>query len=514
MEIITRAEAKKKKLKFYFTGKPCKRGNIAKRFTSNFHCSCKACYKYGHDQKRRHANQKFTNKQEKQICKRYKGGESCGDIAKNTNSDPATIRNILIREGAIRRNLSESHLDKGRKIFMKDYPNIIKRYNEGESSSEIAPDYDVHPGTILRILREEKVEIRTSKENQGGVPEAQYEEVCERYKNGEDGVILAEDYGVSTRHIYDILKKNDVEIYSSVPKSKHKEICNRYINGENTVELAKDFQCDPGTIGDILKNNEIKLYNGKIPIVHHSDICRRYMGGENSYDIGRDYDCSYSCIISVLNFNNIKTRDVIENQGGIPRDQYPKLLKLYDEGKTLFQLSELYEVSERAVWGIFERLGVERRLVTAGSDSVKNALDFKKNFRKIRKTDFYIYELKDFDGFLKLGIAFDKEDRKKYSRGRYGDEKLSKTFGTRHEAYFIEQALLEITKDFADCPEELIKQKWVGVTEVRKMEIEYLENLFNEFKYKIKNMGIWLFAAEFVPMSLKEKERCIEMSKH
>ena len=179
---------------------------------------------------------------------------------------------------------------------MKDYPNIIKRYNEGESSSEIAPDYDVHPGTILHILREEKVELSTSKENQGGVPEAQYEEVCKRYNDGEDGVILAEDYGVSTNHIYDILRKNNIEIYFSVPKSKHKEICNRYINGENTVELSEDYQCDPGTIGDILKNNEIKLYQGIIPIVHHSDICRRYMGGESSYEIAKDYECGYGVL--------------------------------------------------------------------------------------------------------------------------------------------------------------------------------------------------------------------------
>ena len=80
----------------------------------------------------------------------------------------------------------------------------------------------------------------------------------------------------------------------------------------------------------------------------------------------------------------------------------------------------------------------------------------------------------DFDGFLKLGIAFDKEDRKKYSRGVYGEEKLSETFRTRHEAYFIEQALLNRTKNFAECPDQLVKEKWVGVSEVRKMKINYL----------------------------------------
>ena len=38
MEIITRAEAKEKGLKRYFTGKPCKHGHISEKLVSNFSC--------------------------------------------------------------------------------------------------------------------------------------------------------------------------------------------------------------------------------------------------------------------------------------------------------------------------------------------------------------------------------------------------------------------------------------------------------------------------------------------
>jgi hypothetical protein len=38
MEIITRAQAKARGLKRYFTGKPCKRGHVAERFVRNFEC--------------------------------------------------------------------------------------------------------------------------------------------------------------------------------------------------------------------------------------------------------------------------------------------------------------------------------------------------------------------------------------------------------------------------------------------------------------------------------------------
>lgn len=40
-EIITRAEAKEQGLTYYFTGKPCKRGHLSKRQTSNG--SCQSC---------------------------------------------------------------------------------------------------------------------------------------------------------------------------------------------------------------------------------------------------------------------------------------------------------------------------------------------------------------------------------------------------------------------------------------------------------------------------------------
>lgn len=38
MEIISRKEAKSKGCKFYFTGKPCNKGHISKKYTSNFVC--------------------------------------------------------------------------------------------------------------------------------------------------------------------------------------------------------------------------------------------------------------------------------------------------------------------------------------------------------------------------------------------------------------------------------------------------------------------------------------------
>lgn len=46
MEIITRKEAKELGLKRYFTGKPCKRGNVSERYVPNKMCLCVDCRAY------------------------------------------------------------------------------------------------------------------------------------------------------------------------------------------------------------------------------------------------------------------------------------------------------------------------------------------------------------------------------------------------------------------------------------------------------------------------------------
>ena len=45
MQIISRAEAKAKGLRFYFTGKPCKHGHVTKRAVFNATCvECERAY--------------------------------------------------------------------------------------------------------------------------------------------------------------------------------------------------------------------------------------------------------------------------------------------------------------------------------------------------------------------------------------------------------------------------------------------------------------------------------------
>lgn len=66
-EIITRAEAKARGLKFYFTGQPCSRGGLAERLVSGNKCQCEACKVLALETARRYREE---NRDKVMECKR------------------------------------------------------------------------------------------------------------------------------------------------------------------------------------------------------------------------------------------------------------------------------------------------------------------------------------------------------------------------------------------------------------------------------------------------------------
>lgn len=54
-KIISRAAARKKGLRYYFTGQPCQHGGIAPRYVSTAHCTCDACRQIRNEKSRAYA---------------------------------------------------------------------------------------------------------------------------------------------------------------------------------------------------------------------------------------------------------------------------------------------------------------------------------------------------------------------------------------------------------------------------------------------------------------------------
>ena len=102
---------------------------------------------------------KIINKHKKQVIEMYSGDYSIKKIAKIYNVCPTTVIRIL----------KENKIElKGRRIKFSsvDLKDIIKQYRDGYSSTTIAKKYNVKCCTILRALKENNITIRSNSEAQ------------------------------------------------------------------------------------------------------------------------------------------------------------------------------------------------------------------------------------------------------------------------------------------------------------------------------------------------------------
>lgn len=111
------------------------------------------------------------------------------------------------------------------KLSPDDKEDVVRRYNAGESSSQIAKHFEVSNVAILGILKRRGVQIRSAKEahpqgreagrvytNQHGVglSDAVREDVVARYKSGQNSPQIALEIGTTVATVCKILRQHGV----------------------------------------------------------------------------------------------------------------------------------------------------------------------------------------------------------------------------------------------------------------------------------------------------------------
>lgn len=146
---------------------------------------------------------------------------------------------------------------------------VARRYEGGATVLELARDYSVAPKTIYGALRmagvelEErppKIEHKRNRTDQK-ISAEQRVIIARRYQDGASMPELALDYGVSTPLISKILNAAGIEKrsrhdYQTPGKlsGKRDEIGQRYLAGESLSEIAKAYNVTPGAIHKTIKN--------------------------------------------------------------------------------------------------------------------------------------------------------------------------------------------------------------------------------------------------------------------
>ncbi|WP_048191062.1 helix-turn-helix domain-containing protein [Methanobacterium sp. SMA-27] len=302
---------------------------------------------------------KFNRKEEDQICKEYEEGISAKFLGKKYNVHQQTIGKILNRNGII--------LTK-RIITPEIERHICKEYQKGTPTGELASNCEVSRKTILKYLKKNNIKLNPkSKKVYPHLSVEEEENICNDYLDGLSSVKIANMYRRNPNTIIKVLRRNNIEIKSSgrvqkVNTDNQTTICKKYKLGATTYDLADEFDVSPVTIHTILKIHKIEIRKrGEHSIIFSKldikQICNAYDEGSTSLELGEKYNCSPSSIINVLQENSIKIRDsTIFNV-----KEEKSICTEYKRGLNIKEVAKKYNCHVLTIYGILNKYEVERR---------------------------------------------------------------------------------------------------------------------------------------------------------
>ena len=289
------------------------------------------------------------------------------------------------------------------------------------------------------------------------------------------------------------------------------EICRRYAGGEDTTQLGRLYGVSPSTVWRALKRNNASTrprpkVKPKTKGMHgplcgkEEQVCSRYLAGETQAQIGESLGVSRQSVSLILVRNGI-------NGWNDVRGRWPEICSRYMAGESVTRLADAYAIHSSSIFRIIVRNGIKPRGGKGWCDTIQNALDCTGHHSESRDCSFYLFELANYAStHCKPGIAFDIGTRTKGGKGQYGVEALRLMYGTRQEAYFLEQAVLDATRGAAQCPAGLTD--WLGASEVRAMPAEDMLPIVERLAGEMEELGVWAFAAAYVPMTAAQRATC------
>jgi len=460
----------------------------------------------------------FTTDEVEEIKRRYANNEGLLTIAKALGTSQGPVTRVL-KENNVEIRKSTDSL----KAFSdEEEKEVIEKYKKGLTAKAIAKEYGLSKTPILKVLKRAGCNpYKDNQERNKKLSEGQKEEIAIAYKEGETAQKLARRYGVTGPTIKKALQESGVDVRSyseaqgGLTDDKIRELIDLYKEGWNTVQLAENYGIGDGTVGRYLDRAGVQKRTwsearGGLSDKQKEEVVRRYLDGETSVDIAKDYDVYYGSVLRAVKASGNEIRSLSESKiMKTERDLYvDDIVARYEKGESAISIAEDYPVTDAGIRSLLRRQGVEIRDKGVWGDSVRHILDGTGNFINDRDTEYYIFTISGFPGILKPGIAHDSYARKRVSSGYYNQSLLIQTYGTRAEAYLLEQAILDQTSAYAVRPKELEEITWEGIGELRQMDENELISIFDFFHGELLEMGIWGFASAYVPMTDKEKEEC------
>jgi len=261
---------------------------------------------------------------------------------------------------------------------------IVNDYQTSENSSlkTVAEKHGTSIASVTAILEHKGIPRNARGRRKGSVHIVKinpslYPEIIERYNNGESTVVLAPAYDVSRQAICDILKKTKCSRYvamsekrnahKNLPTSIKNEIIGDYKDSKmSSLKLSDKWDINPFAIRTVLKDAGFNIraggfYHTKIEKSEYPKIEARYVSGERLPVIADDYGVSAGCIESILKKRKVKSQhkkrlsEYYEKCRKVPVSEYKAILQKLKDKQTIVSLSEEYNVSYGGMQLIIKR---------------------------------------------------------------------------------------------------------------------------------------------------------------
>ena len=354
--------------------------------------------------------------------------------------------------------------------------------------------------------------------------------IINAYKNGSSVYELASQYKCSVRPIRDI-------IVSKIGKGKKEDL--RKFSDQEALLLKKEFELNSRmTYVDLQKK-----FGGSVSSIRSAlfrvgvsgrgrgflvsletqlskelcdEIWRKYNENKiSAEDLGKEYQMKEGVVLRAIRESGNEPRMPGDTQIAFTQVQEKEINQLYLSGMSANDIAKKFNVTNGTVIRALRRNDIEIR-DDQNLENMRMILNREGRYAIEKETQYYVYSKKNFPEYLKPGIKFSDEDRAKHSQGYYDECLLLIVFPSREEAFFIEQAVLNETSRYFDCPEELQPIiggfNWAGWTELRKISFDQLEETIDFYLQEIEEMGKWRFASLYVPMTTEQREECLRRS--
>lgn len=295
-----------------------------------------------------------------------------------------------------------------------------------------------------------------------------------------------------------------------VTKQQENDILRMYSEGLGAPSIAKKFGFANSVIYRVVRKYGIEVKKSNAAKSLNNEelelAINLYSSGVATTEIAARLNRkSNNTVIKALRKAGIQVEAHMRSKFDFWSEEYKmSVIKEYVNGESLERVAEKHSSNANSMAQFLRKNGVEIRNGRSLKDSVACFLNGTGNFKVDYDSTFYVHEMKNYSGFVKPGLC--STGQRAHRDKEYGN-KVLEIYGSRREMWLIEQAVLFETRNKMDCPSQLEGQ-WLGWTEVRKMDEVDIVAVVDYMLQELDELGMWGFAAKYVPMTDHQRECC------